>query len=1178
MGHTNAQRAMLIAALLLLGSLTVFISPAEAGSWVRTDMGKGYDATAQGGLYGVALGDGDRDGKMEAYASCYDNGHIYEYRRENLKWTVKDLGVLWPGRYPRADAVLVGDGDDDGRTEVYASGLMYTTGSLINSVYQLVNGTNGWTKTDIGASGGWGMDLAMGDGNRDGRTELYSADADGHIYQYSKWNSWNILDIGGAVPFRYNNNWFMPYMRSVKVGDADNDGRVEVYGAATDNHAYRFNFTGSEWERTDLGAGENSTFPLYGLLGIVIGDADNDGKNEAYASSYLNGTVWRFKWDAGSASWNVSRLFFLGGSITANDLCIGDGNSDGNNEIYIGTSNKQLYQVRLEQGTWKNTSIGSGNGAINGVAVGSVTNDTQVLQLFAASGDGHCYEYYQDLVAPANPVVWSDTHPVTGKWYNDRRVHVLWEQPGSDISGIDGYSTAWDGAADTIPDWTVDLEESTTEIFTTLGDGRWYFHIRVRDNALNWNTTAAHFGPVLIDTTSPDHVQLAINGGADLTNGRFVSLSINATDPSPGSGIAQMAFSNDGSNWSEWEAFCATHAGWDLTDPSFGGNESDGSKTVFAKVRDGVGREVAADRRGRATTLLDRRAPEGLALSVDGGAGSTSSADVDLEVGARDPVPGSGLARMAFSNDGVTWGEWMQWRNCTGWSLTAGAGGTGAEGGRTVFFRVQDRAGNVGGPVNASIFLDTGRPRDLRITINDGALYTDDPVAALNISAADPKPASLPLQMALSNSDCVTGEWEPFSDRKQTWGLTFGPGGTDTDGEKMVCLRVRDAAGNIGGPANATIFLDRLKPGPLGIVVNGGANRTNGPAVELSVEACDTAPSSGVDLMQFSADGTNWSAWEPYSPRKHYNLSGPDGPKTILFRVRDRAGNVADAVSASMVLHASPPVISALTVSGVTNDSATISWSTDEPSVGLVVFGTGPALDHNRTSGGWAQNHTVRLTGLTNSTTYRFRVSSMDELFNNATSSPDLNFTTLETYTPPPPGPKPVMSHEDGLPWAWVAVPLLAAGVIAGLLVVGRSRRRVAKGSDPRETLTEGTGRGLPGAARHDREVPARTEAVRANAVYWGPPEPAAPAHPGREEDLETVQMDHDIPVAAAVAAIPGPAVHRTTRPATGTQTARTVRCTGCGTSVPVLPTTFPVRIMCTGCGRIGVYRGPRGS
>jgi hypothetical protein len=1156
--------------------------PPSAGaldSWVKVDMGKGYDATAQGGLYGVAIGDGDRDGEIEVYASCYDNGHIYEYRRNGQAWSVKDLGVLWPGRNPRADGVLVGDGDDDGLTEVYATGYLYTTSTYVNSVYQLVNGTGGWTKTDLGSSGGWGMDLAMGDGNRDGRTELYSGDSDGHIYQYSKINAWNVQDIGSSPPFYYNNNYFNPYMRGVEVGDADNDGRNELYGASSDGHVYRYNFTGAEWERSDLGWTENGSFPLYGLLGLAIGDGDNDGQNEIYAPSYFNATLWRFKRDAKSGLWNVSRLMSLVSGGTANDICIGDGNSDGRNELYVGTSNKQLYQVWREGGAWKSSSVGSGGGAINGVAVGSTTKDTAVRQLFATSGDGRCYEYLQDRVAPSNPALWSDSHPETGKWYNDRRVHMLWGDPGCDISGIDGYATAWDGLADTVPYSIVTYEESTHDIYTTLEDGRWYFHLRTGDNLQNWNPGASHYGPVMIDTTSPDSARLAIDGGADLTNSRFVTLSVNASDPQPGSGIALMAFSNDGGNWSEWEPFCSTRAGWDLAEPLFGGNGADGMKTVFARVRDGVGRELPADRRPRAEIFLDRTAPGNLSLTINGGAASTNSTGVVLAVDARDPEPGSGLSRMAFSNDGTSWSEWRDWQNLTDWSLAGGA--SCGDGQKTVLFRAQDRAGNIGGPVEASILLDTGRPCGLRLEINGGARYTNDSWVSLDIAASDPEPGSPPLEMALSNSANGTGQWEPFAPGKARWSL--GSGAADADGERSVWLRVRDAALNEGGPVCGTIFLDRLAPGAPNVSINGGAGQTGSRAVEISLEARDTAPSSGLELVQFSEDGRSWGDWKPFSSVMKLTLSGPDGQTTVWARVRDRAGNVGDAASASILLDTSPPVASNITVTAVTNDSATVSWTTDEPSAGRLDFGSAPGQDRTAHSAGLARNHSVRLTGLSNATTYRFRIWSSDGLSNNA-SSETRNFTTLENYVPPGPGPKPARPPKEDFAWAWLAVPMAAAAcAAAGLFAVVRSRRRRAgepeTGKGPEEPAV-----GPPVAAAPAPPVPAGSGIAPAVAVDRGRPGPAGAAGLGWDEDIETLPMEDGIPVAAATAiAPPAPAPRappappaRTPPTAAESPPPRTVRCTGCGSSVPLYTDIFPTRISCPGCGRSGIYRGPR--
>ena len=71
----------------------------------------------------------------------------------------------------------------------------------------------------------------------------------------------------------------------------------------------------------------------------------------------------------------------------------------------------------------------------------------------------------------------------------------------------------------------------------------------------------------------------------------------------------------------------------------------------------------------------------------------------------------------------------------------------------------------------------------------------------------------------------------------------------------------------------------------------------------------------------------------------------PNGPHTLGARARDAAGNVglAPTVSVSVNNDTTPPVIGAVTTSNVAQDSATISWTTDEPSNSQVEYGTSVA-------------------------------------------------------------------------------------------------------------------------------------------------------------------------------------------------------------------------------------------
>jgi hypothetical protein len=1036
-------RAIFPAVLLLMSALVVMPPAASADQWTKIDLGT-PEGASNPHLSGLGIGDGDRDNVTELYVSSYYDGHVYQYRFEDDEWASHDLGPLGQGDSLRAECVAVGDGDDDAQPEVYASGMVYNiSGSSDFAVYQFVKGGNGWNSTKIGGFGFHASSLAIGDGNNDGRSEIFASDEDGGVYQTSKGNEWSTQCIGYA-PLQHiihGDYWIEPAMEGVAVGDGDNDGQNEVYAACTDNHIYRFNYTASGWKRQDLG-GQNLDPQSTSMNGLALGDLDNDGGNELYGLSTWNGTMWQYRWDAGPAAWEMNPILNISGTYVGwvTRYYIVHNPFEGRNELYAGFYDKQVYQIYLNNttGEWDCSSIGSGGDTIMGVAAGMVSGDAGVLEVFAASFDGHLYEFHQDFVPPANPIVWSDTHPVPGTWYNQSVVHMLWKDGGFDISGIDGYSLSWDKDPATVPDDVKDCEQNVHEWSANLTDGDgWYFHIRARDNCLNWNLSATHFGPVKIDTARPDSAQLAINGGALVTQSPLVNLSLVATDVLPGSGIDKMAFSNNGVNWSGWEDFSAIRAGWDLSDARSGGNDSDGPRTVYAKVRDAAGNELRPDKVARATILLDRGAPFGLSIAINGGADFTNLPDVMLTLDATDPV--SNVTRMSFSNDGGNWSEWGDWAQSRGWCLIVGAGGTESDGEKTVYFRARDLAGNIGGPVNASIFLDQEAPRNLSVAIDNGSAYTNSSLVDLSISAEDPGPASGLFGLALANAPGTPGANENFTTSKTGWSLTEGAGGTDSDGPKTVYLSVSDRAGNVGGPVNASIFLDRRAPGNLSVSVNGGSAVTNRTNVTLALSGADPEPGSGLDAMQFSDDGLNWSAWEPFASDRNLSISGPDGLKRVHFRVRDRAGNIGEPVCATIILDTAahditPPVISGVRVTDITNNSATVSWTTDEPADSLLEYGPDASLGLNLSSGQFVQNHTVRLTGLSPKTTYHFRVRSKDPTGNLAPLGTEGSFTTAKNPVSTVPPPKVYTVTTDNGPWL-AAVILVIIAIVAAIVV-----------------------------------------------------------------------------------------------------------------------------------------------
>lgn len=124
-------------------------------------------------------------------------------------------------------------------------------------------------------------------------------------------------------------------------------------------------------------------------------------------------------------------------------------------------------------------------------------------------------------------------------------------------------------------------------------------------------------------------------------------------------------------------------------------------------------------------------------------------------------------------------------------------------------------------------------------------------------------------------------------------------------------------------------------------------------------------------------------------------------PSTLYhFRVssRDAAGNLAASADFTFATQApldtTPPVVSNILVSNITSSSATVSWSTNEPSTsrveygGSVSYGSFTPLDPALSTA-----HSAAVSGLNSFSSYNFRVISSDAA-GNQTVSPNNVFAT----------------------------------------------------------------------------------------------------------------------------------------------------------------------------------------
>lgn len=119
-----------------------------------------------------------------------------------------------------------------------------------------------------------------------------------------------------------------------------------------------------------------------------------------------------------------------------------------------------------------------------------------------------------DATAPPAPEVGSPTHPDPDTWSVDDDATFTWTATDA-TSGLDALSWSLDQSSWTWPDKIPEDESgtATTQAYSDLAPGQWYFHIRARDKAGNWGAPAhrririddtAPLPPTISSTTHPD--------------------------------------------------------------------------------------------------------------------------------------------------------------------------------------------------------------------------------------------------------------------------------------------------------------------------------------------------------------------------------------------------------------------------------------------------------------------------------------------------------------------------------------------------------------------------------------------------------------------------------------------------------------------------------------------------
>jgi hypothetical protein len=127
-----------------------------------------------------------------------------------------------------------------------------------------------------------------------------------------------------------------------------------------------------------------------------------------------------------------------------------------------------------------------------------------------------------------------------------------------------------------------------------------------------------------------------------------------------------------------------------------------------------------------------------------------------------------------------------------------------------------------------------------------------------------------------------------------------------TDTIYYVKSRGIDKLNNFENPSTGISFMYDISP-PINqvVTINDDNEFTTTRVADLKIEGEDTG--SGINQMCFSQDDIAWTEWIDFNAEYNLDLESGDGIKTIYFKTKDRAGNIAEPVTDTIILDTVAP-------------------------------------------------------------------------------------------------------------------------------------------------------------------------------------------------------------------------------------------------------------------------------
>jgi hypothetical protein len=444
----------------------------------------------------------------------------------------------------------------------------------------------------------------------------------------------------------------------------------------------------------------------------------------------------------------------------------------------------------------------------------------------------------------------------------------------------------------------------------STGDGLKNVFLQFKDASNNESPPLS--STVVLDTTPPSNPAISIAGGAQFTR-ISGSLPVTLTADDQGSGVALVRLS--ASSAVDMNGLLMQPTQQYFRDMSFmRPSSTDGVQSVSVQFVDNAGNSSAV---ATASIVIDTVAPTGTVTIARGPHatlnGYTDTVLVNLTETPGGVEPNGGYLLIRLANSAADLGNAIAQpvQTLTAWFLDPNG-----EGDKTVYYQFVDAAGNQSGSGMATIKYDITAPA-VTATLTSAAL-TNNRTATIGLAASDANPLSPTDGLTVSESAVFSGATPTMypASNSTSWMVSAG------DGPKVIYVRVKDAAGNVG-IANVMLTLDQTPPSGLGLTLLGTlgdgtpsttASAQSAVSVQLTVSGATGYLLGDATLTACPTSGYTMLPANNLIP--NYTPAGSTNPRTVHACFIDGAGNAAGPVSSTINIDTAAPSGCALLLTG----------------------------------------------------------------------------------------------------------------------------------------------------------------------------------------------------------------------------------------------------------------------